>query len=132
MRVFSAEMIKLSREKLPFERLEVNEEMALEMFADNKYKKEQIPHICKSSPSGNSLILYRIGEFVDISRGPMMANTSLLGKCTVTSLFPLKEAQDISNTVYRIQGVALPSGFHVSIVSLSWQGWYIFSVNIST
>jgi len=115
MRVFSAEMIKLSHAKLPFERLEVDTELALEMFADNKYKKEQIPQISKASPTGNSLVLYRIGDFVDISRGPMMSNTDLLGKCTITSLFPLKEAKDISPSIYRVQGVAIPSGFHVSL-----------------
>jgi large subunit ribosomal protein L39 len=41
----SAEMVNLCQNNLKFERLEVNVDLALEMFEDNKYKTEQIPHI---------------------------------------------------------------------------------------
>jgi len=114
MRVFSAEMIKLAREKLPFERLEVSTELALEMFEENKYKREQIPEIAQTSHDGKSVCLYRIGDFVEISRGPLISNTGLLGKTTVTSLHSLQDVQNISPTLYRIQGVALPAGFHLN------------------
>ncbi len=119
MRVFSAEMLKLARAKLPFERCVVTMEKALEIFADNKYKSAQIPEIAaQSSSEGNSLVLYRIGDFVDISRGPMMSHTGLLGKCTIGALHHLTEARSISETLYRIQGVAIPAGFHVSLTQI--------------
>ena len=66
MRVFSAELYKLAKEKLPFERLDVNTELALKMFEDNKYKREQIPEIAATTPDRNTVSLYRIGDFVDI------------------------------------------------------------------
>jgi threonyl-tRNA synthetase len=41
----SAQMVNLCQKNLKFERLEVNVDLALEMFKNNKYKAEQIPHI---------------------------------------------------------------------------------------
>lgn len=114
MRVFSLEMRKLAQKKLPFERLEVNVDLALEMFDDNQYKRKQIPEIAASSADGKSVCLYRIGDFVDISRGPMMGNTSQLGRCTITAVHLLPESKNVSETLYRVQGVALPAGFLVS------------------
>ncbi|ODN00494.1 39S ribosomal protein L39, mitochondrial, partial [Orchesella cincta] len=111
MRVFSLEMRKLAQKNLPFERLEVNVDLALEMFEDNQYKKKQIPEIAANSATGKTVCLYRIGDFVDISRGPLMSTTGLLGRCTITALHPLRELTNVSDTLYRMQGVALPAGF---------------------
>ncbi len=111
MRVLSAEMIKLSRKKLPFERLEVDVDLASEIFKDNKYKSQQIPEIAQSSSNKRTVTLYRIGDFIDVSKGPMMANTGHLNKCTITAAIPLPQASHISTTIYRLQGIALPSGF---------------------
>lgn len=118
MRVFSLEMRKLALKNLPFERLEVNKDLALAMFEDNQYKSKQIPEIASTSQNGNTVCLYRIGDFVDISRGPMMSHTGILGRCTITGLHPLPEAKNISETLYRVQGVALPGGFLVLISDL--------------
>lgn len=32
------------------------------------------------------VILYRIGDHIDISRGPMIGNTDLLGRCTIAAV----------------------------------------------
>lgn len=114
MRVLSAEMIKLSRKKLPFERLEVDVDLASEMFQENKYKSQQIPEIALSSNNQRTVTLYRVGDFIDVSKGPMMSHTGHLNKCTITAVHPLPQASQISNTLYRIQGIGLPSGFLVS------------------
>ena len=106
-------MLRLGQESLPFERLDVKKDLALEMFEDNKYKREQIPEIASTSPNGNTITLYRIGDFVDISKGPMMANTNQLGRITVAAVLPL-EKSSVSATLYRFQGVALPADFLVS------------------
>lgn len=34
----------------------------------------------------NKIVLYRIGDHIDISRGPMVGNTSFLGRCTVSAV----------------------------------------------
>lgn len=52
MRAISAEMIKLAGKNLKIERLEVSYDLAVEMFEDNPYKKEQLPFIKGSTASG--------------------------------------------------------------------------------
>lgn len=43
------------------QRLDVSASLALEMFEDNAYKSEQIPHIATKSESGRSVTVYRVG-----------------------------------------------------------------------
>lgn len=108
MRAISAEMVKLAAQDLRIERLEVDQELAKEMFKDSRYKSEQLPSIAQQNQS--RVTLYRLGEHIDISRGPMVASTRFLGKCTVSAAHKLaNEGQ--SSAFYRIQGVALPIGF---------------------
>lgn len=73
-------------ESLKFERLEVDASLALKLFADNRFKREQIPRIAAISPTGNTLTLYRVGDHIDISRGPMIANTNFVGRLDVTAV----------------------------------------------
>ena len=85
--VLSAKMHKLAEEEIPFERLVVDVNLAQDMFSDNEHKKKQIPNIAKKSPSGTSVTLYRVKDHVDISGGPMVANTNFLGRrCTIASV----------------------------------------------
>lgn len=56
LRILSANMIKLAQKSYQFERLAVSEELALEIFLDNKFKKEQVPNISQQS-IGNDLYL---------------------------------------------------------------------------
>lgn len=49
LRILSANMIKLAQKSYQFERLAVSEELALEIFQDNKFKKEQVPNISQQS-----------------------------------------------------------------------------------
>ncbi|XP_046615609.1 39S ribosomal protein L39, mitochondrial [Neodiprion virginianus] len=102
----SALYIKLSQKNLPIERLVVGESIALEMFQDNPYKSEQIPNIARHSE--DSVTLYRIGDHIDVSKGPMIGNTGIIGRCTVASVHKL--STDEYGTLYRFQGVALPAG----------------------
>jgi large subunit ribosomal protein L39 len=48
----SSQMVALCQKNLKFERLEVDVDLALEMFKDNKYKTEQIPHIASQISEG--------------------------------------------------------------------------------
>ena len=48
----SSQMVTLCQKNLKFERLEVNVDLALEMFKGNKYKREQIPHIASQISEG--------------------------------------------------------------------------------
>lgn len=103
LQAISAEMIKMAASDLRFERLEVATDLALQMFEDSKYKKEQLPSISRDGV----VVLYRVGDFIDISRGPMMGSTSHLGKTSIVATHKLEEI-DAENAFYRVQGVALP------------------------
>lgn len=109
LRALSAEFIKICRKSSPIERLEVTEPLALEMFKDNEYKTAQIPSIAKAN--GN-VTLYRVDNHVDISKGPMINNTSQIGRVTVASVHKIVSSSEESSMkhLYRFQGVALPTG----------------------
>uniref|UniRef100_A0A182LXM3 TGS domain-containing protein n=1 Tax=Anopheles culicifacies TaxID=139723 RepID=A0A182LXM3_9DIPT len=107
LRALSIEMVKLAQKDLPIERLDVSSELALEMFHDNPFKREQIPSVAGQN---NGLVtVYRVGDHLDISKGPMMSSTGLLGRCTISASHPVKEGSESGKHFYRMQGVALPN-----------------------
>lgn len=59
-----------------------------------------------------TVTVYRVGEHVDISRGPMIASTGLLGRCTISSVHRI--TAENAGALYRVQGVALPVGFVIN------------------
>lgn len=58
--ILSASMIKLAQKSYKFDRLSVSEELALNIFQDNKFKKEQIPNIVQQSVGNYSLIIIKL------------------------------------------------------------------------
>lgn len=60
-----------------------------------------------------SVVLYRIGNHIDISRGPMMSGTHHLGRVSITSVHQIQDEID-GCTLYRVQGVALPKDFVIN------------------
>ncbi|XP_045505616.1 39S ribosomal protein L39, mitochondrial [Colias croceus] len=107
LHTLSAEFVMLTRAGLPVQRLDVSEQLALEMFKD-EHKAGQIPSIA----SGNGKVtLYKIGKYVDISKGPMISNTAQIGKVAITSVHKIAGSPDSDvKQLYRFQGVALPVG----------------------
>lgn len=116
LQAISAEMCKLSAQDLRIERLNVSLEVAVKMFQDNPFKLEHLPNI--AAHSNDQVTLYRVGDHVDISKGPMVANSSLLGKCTVSAVHQLPKQKDQAETanLCRVQGVALPAGITMNHV----------------
>ncbi|XP_033333141.2 mitochondrial ribosomal protein L39 [Megalopta genalis] len=104
MQAMSAQFIKLTNQQIPIERLETTEEIATEMFQDNPIKVQQIPDIAKAN--NDTVVLYRVGDHIDISKGPMVGNTDIVGRCTIAAVHKLPQTEG----VYRFQGVALPKG----------------------
>lgn len=60
LRAIGAEMVKLAARNVKIERLDVGIDLAMEMFKDNPYKKEQLPSIQSSTTSG---MRFRISLF---------------------------------------------------------------------
>ena len=69
-----------------FERLEVDASVAQKMFAENRFKLAQIPAIAARSQSGSTVTVYRMGDHVDITGGPLVSGTGQLGRFTVTAV----------------------------------------------
>lgn len=110
--VLSATMHRIAEKNLPFERLVVDASLAKEMFAENRFKAKQIPSIAEKSKSGNSVTLYRVGDHVDISGGPMIGNSNFLGRrCSIMAAHQIEHE---GSSMYRFQGVALPKGIFLN------------------
>ncbi len=68
-------MHEIIRRREPWTRMEVSRDEALELFADQKYKKELIEDL----PEDEIISIYRTGEdFVDLCRGPHIENSQEL------------------------------------------------------
>lgn len=105
LKVLSLEFIKFCQKDLKIECLDVDKNMALEIFRNNPHKTEQIPDI--AAHNGDKITLFKVGPHIDISRGPMLPNTNHLGRTSVTNVIKL-DTDIKGNPIYRFQGVALP------------------------
>ncbi|KAJ0171299.1 hypothetical protein K1T71_012849 [Dendrolimus kikuchii] len=113
----SAEYVKIIRQNLPLERLEVGEALAKEMFIDNPHKSKQIPDIARNH---GSVTVYRMGTHVDISKGPLIGNTSQIGRVAIPAVHKIDNVTDEDVThLYRFQGVALPTGVRLNHFAFS-------------
>nr|CAG4650339.1 EOG090X0A3R [Sida crystallina] len=109
-RMLGASFAKFCQNPRKIQRLDVSESLALEIFRDNVFKSEQIPHIAAKSSSKQSVPLYRVGDHIDISVGPMISSTDQIGRCSITAVsLSLKNEVHKLDGLYRFQGVALPS-----------------------
>lgn len=73
------EMAKIVAEKLPIERIELSVEQAIKQMADlgQKYKVEMINDLVRNE-GVSQVSFYRQGEFLDMCRGPHLADTGRL------------------------------------------------------
>jgi threonyl-tRNA synthetase len=60
------EMARIVAENVPFERLELTRDEARELLKGQRYKLERLADI----PEGQTITVYRCGEFIDLCRGP--------------------------------------------------------------
>jgi len=112
--VISAQIHRLAEQELPFQRLTVHTDVALAMFEENPYKTEQIPNIADER---GRLTVYKVGDHVDISKGPMVGDTSFVGRrCTIPVAHQILH-NDLP--LYRFQGIALPKDVHLNHFAFS-------------
>ncbi len=69
-----------------------------------------------SESSNKKITLYKLGDYVDISKGPMISNTNLIGRFEVTGLFNIKSKK--YGEIQRLQGVSVPKDLNVRFVYL--------------
>jgi len=90
---------------LPFETLEVEAKVALEIFQHNKYKTDFIEEKASQNPE-RIVKLHRFGDFIDVSEGPLIPRTSICFQYEVSAVHNL-QATPLS-LVRRFQGLSLP------------------------
>jgi threonyl-tRNA synthetase len=102
----NSEVERLLAGASPFERREVAKKQALKLFADEPYKLELI----KDLPEGETISVYRQGEFLDLCRGPHVPDSSRIGAVSVLSVAGAYWRGKSENTMLtRIYGTAFPS-----------------------
>uniref|UniRef100_A0A452UH44 Large ribosomal subunit protein mL39 n=1 Tax=Ursus maritimus TaxID=29073 RepID=A0A452UH44_URSMA len=90
---------------LPFETLEVEAKVALEIFQHNKYKMDFVEE--KASQNAERIVkLHRFGDFIDVSEGPVIPRTSICFQYEVSAVHNLQATQ--LSLVRRFQGLSLP------------------------
>ncbi|CAL1526483.1 unnamed protein product [Lymnaea stagnalis] len=99
--------LRLNFADLKFQRLDVPVSVAQDMFSDNRFKRAQIPAIASKSKSGSTVTMYRMGDHIDISAGPMIANTSQIGRYSITAIHDIESPS--FGKLSRVQGLALPT-----------------------
>lgn len=97
---------KLCYEDVPFERLEIDASVAAKMFEDNRFKSAQIPQIAAQSETGSSVVVYRLRDHVDITKGPLIASPQQIGRFCVTAVHSI-DSPDYGS-LRRVQGLSLP------------------------
>jgi len=97
---------ELMLKKLPFERLVISKEEALELFAENPFKAQLIS---TKIPDGAMTSAYRCGTLIDLCRGPHVPSTDRVKSfmCTKnSSAYWLGKAEN--DSLQRIYGISFP------------------------
>lgn len=96
-------MQEIISKDLKFERIELTKEKAKTMFKENKYKLELIEEY------GKELSAYKIGDFVDLCRGPHVPSTGKIKAVKLTKLASAYWRADEKNKqLQRIYGISFP------------------------
>jgi len=97
-----AEINKIIKEKLPFEREEVSKKEALKLFKNNKYKVEMINDLEEGTIS-----IYKMGSFIDLCRGPHVPNTGYIKAIKLMKVSSAYWRGDSKNdSLQRIYGIS--------------------------
>ncbi|KAM9201453.1 large ribosomal subunit protein mL39 isoform 2-T2 [Dugong dugon] len=106
LRSFTKDAHALIYKDLPFETLEVEAKVALEIFQHNKYKIDFIEEKASQNPE-RIVKLHRFGDFIDVSEGPLIPRTSICFQYEVSAAHSLQATQP--GLVRRFQGLSLPT-----------------------
>ncbi|CAF3068570.1 unnamed protein product [Rotaria socialis] len=116
LRCLSIQAYKLRDLDLRFECLNINESVAQEMFAYDRFKLAQIPHMLRLiSPNDNQtrLTVYKMGDcHVDITRGPLVSSTKQIGRFEFSSIHNI-DVPSYNEQMQRIQALSIPNQLHL-------------------
>lgn len=95
----------LIHQDLPWEPLEVLPSVALQVFAHSRFKQKEVERNAAQNPKG-TVLLYRCGDHVLLSGGPLVSRTGLCSQYEVTALHSL--GRGTWGLQRRAQGLSLP------------------------
>ncbi|MBR7104958.1 MAG: threonine--tRNA ligase [Lentisphaeria bacterium] len=99
-------MKKIIGRKIPFEKIEVSREEAVEMLAGQTYKLERLADI----PEGEAITFYKHGDYFDLCRGPHVEHTGNIGAVKLLNVAGSYFRGDEKNPMLqRIYGTAFAS-----------------------
>jgi len=96
---------QLIHQDLPWEPLEVTPPVALEVFSHSRYQQVEVERMAAENPKG-TVSLYRCGDHVLLSGGPLVARTGLCSQYEVTAVHSLGPGP--WGLQRRAQGLSLP------------------------
>jgi threonyl-tRNA synthetase len=103
MQKIETEMDKIIDAKIPFEREEVTKKEALKLFKNNPYKTEMIKEM------EGKITVYKMGEFVDLCRGPHVPDTGKIKAVKLTKIAGAYWRGDAKKKqLQRIYGISYP------------------------
>lgn len=77
-----------------------------------RYKSQQLNHLASQNENAKLKVsLYKLGDFVDFETGPLIANTSQIGRFEIAAAY--NHESNHFGTVQRFQGIAIPSQLKV-------------------
>lgn len=97
--------LQLIQQDLPFEPLDVLPSVALEVFSHSRSKQEEVEKKASENPRG-TVQLYRCGDHVLLSSGPLISRTGLCYQFEVTAVHNLGLGP--WGLQRRVQGLSLP------------------------
>ena len=97
---------KIKEKKVAFDRLSVTRDLAKEILSPNHLKAKQIDGI-----SETTVTLYRLGDHIDMSKGPMISNLGQIGRASVTAVHTIHSDD---GPLFRFQGVAIPEQLRIN------------------
>lgn len=98
-------MQELTSSRVPFERLEVSKEFALNIFSYNPFKQE----ILQKIPDNEQITLYKCGDFIDLCRGPHLPHTGLIKAFSIVKNSGSYWLRDSTKPLLqRVYGISFP------------------------
>lgn len=106
LRSFTSMLWDEVNKNYPFERLQVNADIASKLFSSDPKRLAQI-----GEAQSDTFTVYRVGDHIELENEVMISNTGLIGSIFTSAVHRIKTPD---GHFYRFQGIALPKQLHIN------------------
>jgi threonyl-tRNA synthetase len=96
---------KIAKKNLSTSYLNISKRDALDMFALSPFKLQTIV----SLPTNQEITVYKMGDFVDLCKGPHIANTRIIKSFWIDRTSGVQHTPDLPPSLSRINGISFPT-----------------------